>query len=111
MYFLIALGFALSIGFQAAIYVFAPPRKDKELRRAFEALEEEFEEMRDHVRGALGRISRLKRSIMSGEVPNPEESPDSPTAALAGESGHQRWSTRATEINQKILARRNKGVQ
>lgn len=110
MIFLLVLGVALSVGFQTLLYVFVPPRKDKELRRAFETLEEEFEDLRDNVRVALGRVSRLKRSIMSGEVPNPEEPPASTVEAADGEAGGFQLTPTQRTMQQRILSRRHKGV-
>lgn len=91
--------------FQAALDI-------KKLRRAFEALEEEFEDQRDHVRTALGRISRLKRStIEAGHAVPPEGETVEAAASDVPPSGPFRLTQRQQEIQSKILAKRKGQVQ
>lgn len=83
----------------------------KKLRRAFEALEEEFEDQRDHVRTALGRISRLKRSTIEAGHVAPPDGEESEAPALPPSSGAFRLTQRQQEIQNKILAKRKGQVQ
>ena len=76
--YLSALAFALGVVLGTLAYAIGSKQGTKELRRAFEALEEEFEDLRDNVRSGLGRISRLKRTVMQGEVSQQDAEPSSP---------------------------------
>lgn len=110
MLFIVALAVALSVVFQALGYVFFPTRQDRELRRAFEALAEEFDDLRDTVRSGLGRISRLKRSTMEASASTGE--PENPDIALGadGNSGFPGLTPTQRTMQARILSRRHKGV-
>lgn len=97
---------ALFFALIALYYAVSLPKPFKDLRRAFEALEEEFEDQRDHIRVALGRMSRLKRTTM-------EASDDvQPTGSMspAPDEGSVGFplTARQAVINQQILKRRAK---
>jgi len=74
---------------------------DRTLRNSFNALEQDFEELQDTVRSALGRVSRLKRSMQ--ESPTNEPGPDSASNTEGGPG----LSSRQLDIQRKILSRRH----
>ncbi len=92
--------------------VVSRPVRLKELRRAFEALEEEFEEQRESVRSTLGRISRLRRDKLSEALPadSPEALDTSVPALASGSGAFPRLNARQNALQAGILARRNKVV-
>ena len=81
---------------------------DRSLRRSFVTLEDDFENLSSFVRSSLGRVSRLKRSIMRGEIP--QEEPDSANPARTGtvESGSLFPGLTAAQsaVQKRILERR-----
>lgn len=83
----------------------------KKLRRAFEALEEEFEDQRDHIRSALGRISRLKRSTIEAGHAAPPDGESEVAVAAEPSSGAFRLTPRQQAIQAAILAKRKGPVQ
>lgn len=92
-----------------ALFVALRPLKgDKQLLRAFEALESDFEDLRENVQSALGRVSRLKRSMMEmhPEGAGAEAGSTPPSAEDPALNLNQRQST----LQARILARRNRVV-
>jgi len=108
-YWLLALTVTFGIACWALVRSYLPPPSIKNLRRAFEALEEEFEDQRDHVRSALGRVSRLKRSMMAGEVPQENPGDDETNSVPALVSTSPGLTPRQQAIQAKILSRRKHG--
>ena len=81
--------------------------RDGALRGAFNALEEDFENLQETVRSALGRVGRLKRAIMRGEVPTQEGTePEGGGDSTDGNGSSPALSQRQLALNQKILSRR-----
>ncbi len=101
----IALGIALVVASVALIVALQRQKPSDDLVRAFNALENDFANLEDHVRSALGRISRLKRATMNGEVPTPgaEEAAEAP-APLPLFPG---LTARQAAIHSQIIKRRN----
>lgn len=79
--------------------------RDKTLRNAFSALEDDFETLRQTVRSDLGRVARLKRGIMRGEIPAQEGTEEG--AGEAGSVNGSPLSKGQLAWQQKILARRH----
>lgn len=111
MNFFIVLAIALGVVSVTLSLVALSVPKDKQLRRGFEALEEEFDDLKEQTRSTLGRVSRLKRSIMHGEVlPQEPAATDADTTAKVGGELSTGLNSRQLTVQEKILARR-RGVQ
>ena len=81
--------------------------RDSTLRNAFNALEEDFENLQETVRSALGRVGRLKRAIMRGEVSTQEGTePEGGGDNADGNGSSPSLTQRQLALNQKILSRR-----
>ena len=65
----ISLGLAI-LALVAALGAFWVPQK--QLRKAFRALERECDDQWEKIESHMGRVSRLKRSMMAGEVATKE---------------------------------------
>lgn len=70
--------------------------RDGTLRSAFNALEDEFEQLRESNKADMGRISRLKRTL--GEATQSTE-PEEPTAPNG-------WSKTQSTVQAQIMRRR-----
>ena len=102
----IAFGVALAVASVALVVALQRQKPSDGLVRAFNALENDFANLEDHVRSALARISRLKRATMNGEVPTTgvEEATEAP-APLSLFPG---LTARQAAIHSQIINRRNK---
>jgi len=80
---------------------------DRTLRSAFNTLEDDFETLRQSVRSDLGRVSRLKRSIMRGEIPAQEGAEPEVASESNGDGSLSALSKRHLEIQRKIMSRRH----
>lgn len=82
--------------------------RDGSLRSAFQTLQDEFEDLRDHVRASLGRIDRLKRRGTLAVPPSEAGEPSQESADSQDGSTGFGLSARQQEINNRILRRRAK---
>lgn len=105
----VVAGASLVIACLALFRTYLPPLGQKEVKRAFEALEEEFEDQRDHVRSALGRISRLRRGIMPSPIQGDGgvETPGTESDSDTGQVGST-LTARQAAVQSQIMKRRSK---
>lgn len=75
-------------------------RNDRAMRRAFEALEDDFEDLREHMASVLGRAARLKRATLEeARTTQPTES------EVPGTVGFP-LTPRQRQIQHQVLTRR-----
>lgn len=72
----------------------------RQVQRAFEMLENDFENLNDHVGSQLGRIARLRRANLEVATREQEPPDESPTA------GGFRLTPQQRKLQAEILARR-----
>jgi hypothetical protein len=83
--------------FSFALHYLHSPRQ---VQRAFSNLEDDFEELRDHVASQLGRISRLRRATL--EATRDQAPPEESTITEGGFA----LTPRQKKLQAEILARR-----
>jgi hypothetical protein len=105
LYFTLALGVVGAIACLALFFALSQ-RSGSNLIRAFNALENDFANLEDTVKSALGRAARLKRANMqlTQEQPGEGASPEAPalTPLFPGLNEHQ------SRLQAMILKRRMK---
>lgn len=104
---LIAAGTSLVVSSLALLRAYQPTLALKRLTKAFEALEDEWEETRESLKSTLGRVSRLKRDIMPALLQREEAGATGEDSPAVGGNG---LTHRQAAKQQEILERRQRGL-